>query len=79
MNRSFAATAGVNNMAQLELLLKELAENGTHTIIESEDMDKYRNEAACKGALKLHELARKYAVDSTGIRITRAWTTGSLP
>lgn len=31
MNRSFAATAGVNNMAQLEFLLKELAENGTHS------------------------------------------------
>lgn len=67
MNRSFAATAGVNNMAQLELLLKELAENGTHTIIESEDMDKYRNEAACKGALKLHELARKYGMVCRGL------------
>lgn len=67
MNRSFAATAGVNNMAQLELLLKELAENGTHTIIESEDMDKYRNEAACRGALKLHELARKYGMVCRGL------------
>ena len=67
MNRSFAATAGVNNMAQLEFLLKELAENGTHTIIESEDMDKYRNEAACKGALKLHELARKYGMVCRGL------------
>ena len=67
MNRSFAATAGVNNMAQLELLLKELAENGTHTIIETEDMDKYRNEAACKGALKLHELARKYGMVCRGL------------
>ena len=67
MNRSFAATAGVNNMAQLELLLKELAENGTHTIIETEDMDKYRNEAAAKGALKLYELAKKYGMTCRGL------------
>lgn len=67
MNRTFAATAGVNNMAQLELLLKELAENGTHTIIEAEDMDKYRNEAAAKGALKLYELARKYGMMCRGL------------
>lgn len=67
MNRSFAATAGVNNMAQLELLLKELAENGTHTIIETEDMDKYRNEAASKGALKLYELAKKYGMVCRGL------------
>ena len=67
MNRSFAATAGVNNMAQLELLLKELAENGTHTIIETEDMDKYRNEAAAKGALKLYDLARKYGMTCRGL------------
>lgn len=67
MNRSFAATAGVNNMAQLEVLLKELAENGTHTIIETEDMDKYRNEAAAKGALKLYELAKKYGMKCRGL------------
>ena len=67
MNRTFAATAGVNNMAQLELLLKELAENGTHTIIETEDMDKYRNEAAAKGALKLYDLARKYGMKCRGL------------
>ena len=67
MNRSFAATAGVNNMAQLELLLKELAENGTHTIIETEDMDKYRNETAAKGALKLYELAKKYGMTCRGL------------
>lgn len=67
MNRTFAATAGVNNMAQLELLLKELAENGTHTIIETEDMDKYRNETAAKGALKLYDLARKYGMTCRGL------------
>lgn len=67
MNRTFAATAGVNNMAQLELLIKELAENGTHTIIETEDMDKYRNEAAAKGALKLYELAKKYGMTCRGL------------
>ena len=67
MNRSFAATAGVNNMAQLELLLKQLAENGTHTLIETEDMDKYRNEASSKGALKVYQLAKKYGMVCRGL------------
>lgn len=67
MNRTFAAVAGVNNLAQLELLLKELAENGTHTIIETADMDKYRNEAVAKGALKLYELAKKYGMTCRGL------------
>lgn len=67
MNRSFAATAGVNNMAQLELLLKQLAESGTHTLIETEDMDKYRNEASSKGALKVYQLAKKYGMVCRGL------------
>ena len=79
MSRTFAATAGANNTAQLEALFEQLAKNGTHTIIEAEDMDKYRNKAVNKGALKLYELAKKYGMDCPGIRITRAWTTGSLP
>ncbi len=67
MNRSFAATAGVNNMAQLELLLEQLAQNGTHTLIETEDMDKYRNEASAKGALKVYQLAKKYGMECRGL------------
>ena len=67
MNRTFAATAGANNTAQLEVLLKQLAENGTHTIIEAEDMDKYRNQAVNKGALKLYELAKKYGMECRGL------------
>lgn len=67
MNRTFAATAGANNTAQLEVLLKQLADNGTHTIIEAEDMDKYRNQAVNKGALKLYELAKKYGMECRGL------------
>lgn len=67
MNRSFAATAGANNTAQLEVLFEELAKNGTHTIIEAEDMDKYRNIAVNKGALKLYELAKKYGMTCRGL------------
>lgn len=67
MNRTFVATAGANNTAQLEVLLKQLADNGTHTIIEAEDMDKYRNQAVNKGALKLYELAKKYGMECRGL------------
>lgn len=67
MNRTFAATAGANNTAQLEALFKQLADNGTHTIIEAEDMDKYRNQAVNKGALKLYELAKKYGMECRGL------------
>ena len=67
MNRTFVATAGANNTAQLEVLLRQLADNGTHTIIEAEDMDKYRNQAVNKGALKLYELAKKYGMECRGL------------
>lgn len=61
-----ALDTGRNEKGHLFLEEDALA-NGTHTIIESEDMDKYRNEAACKGALKLHELARKYGMVCRGL------------
>lgn len=67
MSRTFAATAGANNTAQLEALFEQLAKNGTHTIIEAEDMDKYRNKAVNKGALKLYELAKKYGMVCRGL------------
>lgn len=58
-NRTFAATAGANNTSNLEQLFKILKQNGTETIIEAEDMDKYRNEQVNKGASKVYMLARK--------------------
>ncbi len=59
MNRTFAAIAGANNTAQLELLFTLLKENGTETIIEAQDMDKYRNEQVGKGASKIYLLAKQ--------------------
>lgn len=41
MDRSFAATAGANNVNKLDMLFALLAANGTEVIIEAEDMDKY--------------------------------------
>ena len=63
MNRSFAATAGANNTVLLDGLFDRLAENGTQTIIEAEDMDKYRNEHIQNGASKIHLMAKQYGMD----------------
>lgn len=59
MNRTFAAIAGANNTAQLELLFRLLKENGMEAIVEAQDMDKYRNEQVDKGASKIYLLAKK--------------------
>lgn len=59
MNRTFAAIAGANNTAQLELLFTLLKENGTEVIVEAQDMDKYRNEQVGKGASKIYLLAKQ--------------------
>ena len=59
MNRTFAATAGANNTAQLELLFTLLKENGAQTIVEAQDMDKYRNAQVDKGASQIYLLAKK--------------------
>ena len=59
MNRTFAAVAGANNTAGLELLFQLLAENGTELIVEAQDMDKYRNEQVDKGASKIYLLAKQ--------------------
>mgnify|MGYP000387576133 CR=1 FL=1 len=48
MDRSFAATAGANNVNKLDMLFALLAANGTEVIIEAEDMDKYHNAAVIK-------------------------------
>ena len=63
MNRTFAAMAGANNTAQLDPLFAFLAQNGTHTIIEAQDMDKYRNAMVSKGASKIYLLAKKHGME----------------
>lgn len=62
MNRSFAATAGANNTVLLEELFAHLSQNGTQTIIEAEDMDKYRNKHIQNGASKIYLMARRYGM-----------------
>ena len=63
MNRTFAATAGANNTAQLEMLFQLLKQNGTQMIVEAEDMDKYRNENVDKGASQIYLLAKKCGLE----------------
>lgn len=62
MNRTFAATAGANNTASLESLFALLAENGTQTIIEAEDMDKYCNKNIHSGASKVTQMAKNFGM-----------------
>ncbi len=56
-NRTFAATAGGNNVFGLDSLFALLARNGTELIVEAADMDKYRNIHIVKGASKISEMA----------------------
>lgn len=63
MNRSFVATAGAGNVAQLEPMFALLASNGTELIIEADDMDKYSNKMTSKGASKVYLMAKKYGMD----------------
>lgn len=63
MNRTFAATAGANNVAQLDALFEFLHKNGTEVIIEAEDMDKYRNAMVNAGASKIYLMARKHGLE----------------
>lgn len=62
MGRTFVATAGANNVNQLDDLFLFLYKNGTEEIIEAEDMDKYRNEMVEKGASKIYLMARKHGL-----------------
>ena len=64
MNRSFVCTAGANNYAELETIFAMLAENGTKLIVESHDMDKYRNEHIVNGAANAYSIARKYGLET---------------
>ena len=59
MIRSFAAIAGANISAQLELLFSLLKQNGTEIIMEAADMDKYRNEQVDKGVSQIYLMAKK--------------------
>ena len=63
MDRSFAATAGANNVNKLDMLFALLAANGTEVIIEAEDMDKYHNAAVSKGASKIYLMARSHGLE----------------
>lgn len=63
MNRSFAATAGAGNVAQLDPLFALLAANGTELIIEADDIDKYSNKMTSNGASKIYLMAKKYGMD----------------
>ena len=63
MDRSFAATAGANNVNKLDMLFALLAVNGTEVIIEAEDMDKYHNAAVSKGASKIYLMARSHGLE----------------
>ena len=62
MNRTFAATAGANNVSKLDELFAFLKKNGTEEIIEAQDMDKYRNVHVEKGASKIYLMARKHGL-----------------
>lgn len=63
MNRSFAAVAGANNTAELDILFALLAQNGTELIMEAHDMDKYNNKTTHQGSSKIYLLAKKHGMD----------------
>lgn len=63
MNRTFIAIAGINNTSQLDSVFKTLSDNGTQTIIEAADMDKYSNVHVDKGVSKIYLLAKKYGLN----------------
>lgn len=63
MNRSFAAIAGANNTAELDVLFVALAQNGTELIMEAHDMDKYNNKTTHQGSSKIYLLAKKHGMD----------------
>ena len=56
--RTFAATAGANNLAGLEKVFPFLARGGTELIVEAEDMDKMVNPDVARGAARVYAMAR---------------------
>ncbi|WP_444643216.1 YodL domain-containing protein [Caproiciproducens sp. R1] len=63
IHRSFAATAGANNVSQLGPLFAFLSQNGTEVIVEAEDMDKFRNDKVTRGASQIYLMARQYGME----------------
>ena len=63
MNRTFAAVAGINNTAQLEMLLPWLAGNGTQEIILAPDMDRYRNIHVSEAVSKIILMIQKHGMN----------------
>lgn len=60
---TFAAMLSANSTATLKELFLSLAENGTETIVEVLDTDKYRNKNVAVGAIKVRELAKECGLD----------------
>jgi hypothetical protein len=63
MNRSFAATAGANNLSGLDPLFALLVSNGVKLIVEAFDMDKSHNEMVAKGAARVRAMALRYGME----------------
>lgn len=63
MNRSFVTTAGANNVGALNAVFKALAAEGTELIIETQDMDKYRNANTAKGSSKIYLMAGQHGME----------------
>lgn len=62
MGLTSIATAGANNVNQLDSIFEFLQKNGTEEIIEAADMDKYRNAMVDKGASKIYLMARAHGL-----------------
>lgn len=62
MNRTFVATAGANNVSQLDAVFEFLRKNGTEEIIEAADMDKYRNAMVDQGVSKIYLMAKQHGL-----------------
>ena len=56
---TFAAMLSANSTTTLKEIFLFLAENGTETIVECLDIDKYRNKNVAAGAIKVRELAKE--------------------
>lgn len=60
---TFAAMLSANSTAALNELFSTLANNGTKTIVEVLDTDKYKNKNVAAGAIKVRELAMEYGMN----------------
>lgn len=58
--KSFAAVAGANQYSNLMALFMVLKQNGTETIVEAYDMDKYVNNYVEKGSIQLLTIAKEF-------------------